>query len=305
MPRSVCLDSRLRGNDEEGLMRPASPALVALLNASEQFLMADLYSFTLAGGGIYRYSAAMTAVTDLASGRVFVPGPKFERSKTKTVIGVQVDELEVKIYPEPSDLLGSTPFLAAAWQGQLDGALVQLERAFMPHWGDTSPGTIILFAGKVSDLDCSRTGIDLKCRSHLELLNIQMPRRLWQGSCTHVFGGAMCQFNRASLAVSFAAGPGSTAASISGAPLPSPPTLYNLGTIAGTTGANAGQSRTVAGVAGGIVTVKLAFLSAVAAGDQFQLLPGCDHTLGTCTTTFNNAAHFGGFPYIPTPETAV
>jgi len=35
------------------------------------------------------------------------------------------------------------------------------------------------------------------------------------------------------------------------------------------------------------------------------LLPGCDRTLATCTNVFNNTIHFGGFPYIPTPETAV
>jgi hypothetical protein len=51
--------------------------------------------------------------------------------------------------------------------------------------------------------------------------------------------------------------------------------------------------------------VKLAFLFPVDVGDEFQLLPGCDRTLATCTNVFNNSAHFGGFPYIPTPETAV
>jgi hypothetical protein len=35
------------------------------------------------------------------------------------------------------------------------------------------------------------------------------------------------------------------------------------------------------------------------------LLPGCDRTLATCTNAFNNAVHFAGFPYIPTPEIAV
>ena len=93
----------------------------------------------------------------------------------------------------------TVPFLEAAWQGQFDGALLQLERAFMPTYGDTSPGTVILFAGRVSDIDCTRTGIDIKCRSHLEILNIQMPRRLWQSSCTHIFGDAMCQFDRSGL----------------------------------------------------------------------------------------------------------
>ena len=283
-------------------MKPASPALLALLAGSEQFIMADLYTLTLVGGSVLRYSAAPTALT--VNGQTFALGPKFERSKTKIVIGVQVDELAVKVYPEPTDLIGDLPFLEAAWQGQLDGALLQLDRAFMPVYGDTTPGTVVLFTGRISDIDCSRTGIDIKCRSHLELLNIQMPRRLWQASCMHVFGGPMCRFNRLSLAVTFSAGAGSTPTVITNAPSSATPFL--LGTISGVAGANAGYSRTIAGfVSGATVSVKLAFLSPVAAGDQFQLLPGCDRTIATCTNVFNNAANFGGCPYIPTPETAV
>jgi uncharacterized phage protein (TIGR02218 family) len=288
-------------------VKPASAALIALLNSGEQFIMADLYTFTLIGGArILRYSAAPTPI--VANGFLFAVGPKFERSKTKVVIGTQVDELDIKIYPEPTDLVGSTPFLEAAWQGQFDGALLQLERVFMGAagggYGDTSAGTVILFSGRISDIDCSRTGIEMKGRSHLELLNIQMPRRLWQSSCTHVFGDAMCLFNRSSLAATFPAASGSTTTVIQGTPTTTTP--YAQGTIIAVTGGNAGYSRTISNfVSGAAVTVKLAFLSPVAVGDQFQLLPGCDRTLATCTNVFNNAVHFGGFPYIPTPETAV
>ena len=288
-------------------MKPASAALIALLNSGEQFIMADLYTFTLVGGAtILRYSAAPTPI--VANGYLFAAGPKFERSKTKIVIGTQVDELDIKIYPEMTDLVGSTSFLEAAWQGQFDGALLQLERAFMGAdgggYGDTSAGTVILFSGRISDIDCSRTGIDMKCRSHLELLNIQMPRRLWQSSCSHVFGDPMCLFNRSSLALTFTAAAGSTTTVIQGAPVTSTP--YAQGTIIGVTGANAGYSRTISAfTSGATVGCKLAFLAAVQPGDQFQILPGCDRTLGTCTTVFNNAVHFGGMPYIPTPETAV
>lgn len=284
-------------------MKPASPALIALLNSSTQFVMADLYTFTLVGGSVLRYSSAPTAI--VVNGFTFALGPKFERSKTQTVIGTQVDELDIKVYPETTDLIGDTLWLQAAWQGQLDGALLQLERAFMPTYGDTSPGTVVLFAGRISDLDCSRTGIDMKCRSHLELLNIQMPRRLWQPSCTHVFGDAMCLFDRASLQVSFASLSGSVETQILSTVNPTPAGLYVQGTITGLTGANAGYSRTIAQMSNGAVTVRLSFLSPPATGDQFQLLPGCDRTLATCTNVFNNAVHFGGMPYIPTPETAV
>ena len=106
-------------------MKPASAALIALLNSSEQFMMADLYTFTLVGGSILRYSAAPTSLT--ANGQTFALGPKFERSKTKIVIGTQVDELEVKVYPDSTDSIGDLPFLEAVWQGQLDGALLQLD----------------------------------------------------------------------------------------------------------------------------------------------------------------------------------
>ncbi len=287
-------------------MRPASPSLIALLNAGAQFAMADLYTIALSGGGTYLYSGAATALTDPATGRVFALGPKFERSRTHLVTGVQVDELDVKIYPEPSDLLGSTPWLQAAWTGQFDGAELQVERAFMaagPSYGIVV-GTVLLFAGRISDIDASRTGLDIKCRSHLELLNIQMPRRLWQPSCTHVFGDAMCQFDRASLTLGFSADAGSTQTVIQGAPSTGNP--YLQGSIIGVSGANAGQTRTIAGfVSGGAVTVKLAFLSPVMAGDGFQLLPGCDHSLATCTNSFANQIHFGGFPFIPAPENAV
>ena len=56
------------------------------------------------------------------------------------MIGTQVDELDIKIYPETTDLVGTTPFLEAAWQGQFDGALLQLER---PLWavGDMAMAT--------------------------------------------------------------------------------------------------------------------------------------------------------------------
>jgi uncharacterized phage protein (TIGR02218 family) len=284
-------------------MKAASPALIALLESAAQFIMADLYTITLVGGSVLRYSAAPTALT--VNGNVFALGPKFERSKTKIVIGTQVDQLDVRVYPEPTDLIGAMPFLEAAWQGQLDGATLQLERSFMPTYGDTSPGTVILFAGRISDIECTRTSCDIRCRSHLELLNIQMPRRLWQSSCTHLFGDAMCQFDRNNLQTTFSAGPGSTPTQIAASVTPSPANLYMQGTIIGVSGANTGSSRTIANMGAGWVYVKLAFLSPIAVGDEFRLLPGCDRTLATCTNVFNNAIHFGGFPYIPTPETAV
>ena len=43
-------------------MKAASAAMIALLGSSDQFIMADLYTITLVGGSVLRYSAAPTAL---------------------------------------------------------------------------------------------------------------------------------------------------------------------------------------------------------------------------------------------------
>ena len=207
------------------------------------------------------------------------------------MIGIQSDGLDVQIYPASTDQFGGTSWEAACWQGQLDGATVQLERAFMPAWGNTTPGTVVLFAGRVSDLRVSRTMIELKVRSHLELLNIEMPRRLWQPQCNHNFGDAMCGYNRVLGlnadgtptgvgAVNFACGAGSTSSVIEGW------TGSGLYYLRHADRGDRRQHRTAAhdhGLFGDdALPLKLAFLSAPAPGDEFQALPGCDRTLLTC-----------------------
>jgi uncharacterized phage protein (TIGR02218 family) len=302
------------------LTLPASPQLAALLGSTTSFLMADLYTFTLSQPPqvntppvVLRYSGAPVAVN--VNGLVYPMGPAFERAKTRRAVGTQVDTLDLLVYPhinsdpdvdqQPSDMIGGLTWPEATWRGVLDGATLALERAFMPSYGDTSPGTVLLFLGRVSQATVSRTAVELSVASQLELLNIQMPRRVWQSPCTHLFGGPMCLFNRASMAAVEAAMAGSTQGSITTALAPNPIGLYNQGTISGLTGGNTGIPRTITQVVGGVVTVKPIFLYPVATGDTFQLLPGCDRTFATCSNTFNNAVHFGGFDQVPSPETAL
>jgi uncharacterized phage protein (TIGR02218 family) len=284
-------------------MKAASGALVSLLNSRADFVMADLYTFTLIGGQILYFSGGPDQL--IANGRTYIRGPKFERSRTKLVIGTQVDQLEIKVYPEPSDQQLGNIWPWSLWQGALDGALVQLERAFMPTWGDTSAGTVILFAGRVAECEFSRTMVDLKVASYLELLNIQMPRRLWQALCGHVFGSPMCGFNRFSMAVDFAYTTGNVVV-LGGVPVTGKPLAYIGGTVQALSGQNYGVMRTITNWSDGqALAVQRAFPYTPAVGDVFQALPGCDKSLPTCENTFNNGIHFGGFPYIPTAETGV
>ena len=305
-------------------MRPASAALINYLAQNDTILIADLYTFALPSGVTLRYSGWTTPLsipgTAFPSGSLnynataytdFALGPRFARSKVSTKIGVAPTELEISVLAGAGDLVGSFSFADAVRLGEFDGATVELDRLFCPAQVgggaiDTSLGAIVWFYGRVADTDCGRAKIDIKVRSLMNLLAVQqMPRRLYQASCTHAFGDAMCGFDRTGLAATATALAGSTQALVVTGLAPSPATLYDQGTITGVTGANAGTTRTAKQLTSGTVYLLKPFLYPVAVGDTFRLLPGCDHTTATCQTAFANLARYGGFPYIPPPELAV
>jgi uncharacterized phage protein (TIGR02218 family) len=305
-------------------VRAASAALQDYLAQNDRFVIVDLFTFALPSGAVLRYSGWTTALTipgtafpagslnyDAAGYTDFTLGPRFGRSMVTTKIGVEATELDITVMAGAGDMIGTFTFAEAVRVGELDGATVELDRFFAPPPSagtglSDSLGAIVWFCGQVAETDAGRTNISIKVKSLMNLLaQQQMPRRLYQAACTHVFGDAMCTFDRASLASAQAALAGSTQAQIVTALTPSPVTLFNQGTVIGVTGANAGQTRTIIELNGGVVSLLKAWLNPVAVGDIFRLLPGCDHTTATCLNTFNNLIHFGGFPYIPPPELAV
>jgi len=291
-------------------MKPASTALQSLL-ASRQFYAADLYTFTLVGGGTLRYTSGDRDIT--ANGNRFLSnGPRIDRKDNKAKchwkLGVDVDSLVFDVMPQPTDLVNGQAFLAACVQGAFDGAELQLERAFMSTYGDTSVGTVILFAGRVAEIDLGRAIATFSVNSHLELLNLQLPRNLWQPGCVNSLGDASCGVNLASFAVGGTAAGGSTA-NIVYASLAQGSGYFDQGKIAFSSGANAGVSRSVKSWttgAPGVIALLAPLPNAPAAGDAFAIYPGCDKSLGgNGCAKFANTARFRGFPFVPIPETAV
>jgi uncharacterized phage protein (TIGR02218 family) len=57
--------------------------------------------------------------------------------------------------------------------------------------------------------------------------------------------------------------------------------------------------------ASGSVTLARPPADVLQAGDTFEVWPGCDKKLATCTTKFGNIIHFRGQPFIPAAETTL
>jgi len=262
--------------------------------------------------------------------RYYDYGPRFSRSKIKSQIGPQIDEMEVDMLVGGDDYiqLGNTASMTwqeAIFHGLFDGGYCKLDRVFFRTFpGDQRTlgeciGSTTWFYGRLSDITIGRTRITIKVKSLLDLLTIQMPRRLYQASCGWVFGAPGCDYDRVNGnnadgtstgigRVSLTAKTGSDQNHLiydTGAWTPSPADIYDNGTIIMTSGQNNGYMRTAGMVTGGTIYFLKPFIfPVIPEADTFDLLPGCNHTQARCND-FNNANRFGGFPYIPPPETAV
>ena len=135
--------------------------------------------------------------------QLFALGPRFGRSKVTTKIGIEPTELNIEIYAEADDLVGTMALAEAVRIGLFDGATVELDRLFAPPQAagsgtlDTSLGVLLWFYGRVAECDVGRSRIAIRVKSLMNLLAVQqMPRRLYQASCGHVFGDTMCGYDR-------------------------------------------------------------------------------------------------------------
>lgn len=289
--------------------------------------LSQLYTFNLITGEVLRYATGGRSVTYPGAGGIWYHNKvRIDTEDNKAVVHYRtgldadtyavslmprlVDDITRELYP---DQIGGQPWIAAARAGALDGAVVYVDEAYFAGWPPPSGGPITpigvlpIFAGLMADVAPSRSGVTIVINSHMELLGVNMPRRLHQEGCIHTLFDGDCTLSAAAFAKT-----GSIASvtdethfsSTVTAPLGSGD--FTLGTIVFTSGANSGFSEMIAlwDAGTGLFNLRAAMPFPIQPGDAFTAYPGCDKTQKTCTK-FANIANFGGTPYVPPPETAV
>ena len=277
--------------------------------ASNFYYVAWLFTFTLADGTTLLYT---TADIDLIyNGNIYRCGglegaglsrlTLFKLPKLTFQIGLQVDVMQLEIYPPESDFVDGIPILHALRRGYFDNADVRAEVACMPSYGDLSPGTCVMFRGQVGDVDpAGITKATIRVNNYTALLNIQMPRNLFGPGCHYNLFGPGCGVSRSAFRTAATVGAGPTLSSI---PVPGtgqPDSWFDLGTI--TVGS---QLRTIKKWANNVATVFVPLYGLPNAGDPVVMYPGCDRLETTCDVKFSNKANFGGEPFVPIPETSL
>lgn len=285
-------------------MRAASEKLIALLDAN-QFVMADLYTITTIQNDIYRYTNYDFDLV-VANELYRSDGPIISRDGITLSLGVEVDNLSVTIDVTDEETFESLRIVQAFHNGQMDGARFKFERIFMNASTptDTSAGTIKLFEGRIIEPEFDRNTIHASVASDLDELNVQMPRNLYQPSCSNTLFDHACGLNRENYALEATIAAGSTALRIL-CDIHQPQGWFTQGMIEFLEGGNKGLKRTIRLHEFDVLLLTLPLLEDPEVGQRIKVYPGCDKRLETCQNRFNNFARFRGAPFIPIPETSV
>lgn len=333
-----------------------TPFLKALFASQQQWYFADLHTFTLLQLGypdplVLRWTSATHDLVfegnryaggERISETEGDPGARIKRGAVRSQIGISVDDLEVTIFLDGTDLLPpadgneDTPRFSlheAFNAGLFESAEHSLRRLFMPRPPaypvkvadvDVSCGAVTLFAGQVTESHLTRTKAVLTTKSHVERLSIPMPRRIFQRNCPFtLYEPNTCGVDPAGSAFSipfrldtvvitateahFLVDPGEDA-------LSRPPGIFTLGTLLFTSGVLAGTRRGIRSEILGAVELQSPLPRLPNVGDGVRLQAGCNKTKDDCENKFSNfvdqddptkGLRFGGFPAVPPPDTAV
>lgn len=296
------------------MMRAASGAMIAALNAGAVFLVANCYTITLRNATVYRWTSCDMNLT--VNGNLFTcqadqstSQPGIKRGAIRHARGKEVQTCEITLTCGQTVLMGGISLPLFAHNGGFDGAQVLVEWVPMGPlgWGDTSLGSVVLFQGQVAQVNPTTTTVVLEVKDFKEILVNQMPRTVFQSACPNAFGDANCTKSIAGLTVAGTITSGASATGFTASGLAGVTGYYNLGIVTMTSGAASGATRAVSGfVSGGVVTLVTPLPVAPGVGDTFTIAPGCDKSwTAACNTKYANSTHYRGCPWVPPPETTV
>jgi uncharacterized phage protein (TIGR02218 family) len=289
-------------------MRQATPALVNFLSSATTMVCPDLYTITLASGQVLRWTSADIPI--VAGGQTYQPVAGIEDQGVKSRRGVQVDNLTIDMSADERHTVNGVPLIQFIRRGGMNNANILVQRAYAASWEEmrsTGPvGSVVRFAGRVSEVpDGGSSQASIVCASWMELLNVMMPADVHQASCLNSIYDSRCGVSRAAFQRSGQVTAQESLIRVS-VSVSETEGYLSGGAILFTSGSCLGQRRTIRTHSASGVLVLVAPLPAPpAAGDTVLLWPGCNLSMQTCLTKFNNLAKFRGQPFIPDPEMAV
>jgi len=251
----------------------------------------EIYRFTL-GATMFTYTSAEDDV--VVSGTTYTAAPVSRRS-----ISVDRNENNQSLRVE---LPGDNVFVRR-YIGVVPGQRAELVIQRYHRNDGGTPEVITIFNGFVTAVTFENDGQ----KATIDALPIQaavsrpMPRFKFTGLCNHVLYDEQCQVDENSSSFRFTGtvasvnSSGTTLTVTGAAAFNADPDFFVAGFIQSAAG---DDFRAVLAQSGDDLVINLPFATDPT-GSSVIVLAGCDHTIETCDSKFNNLTRFGGFNFIP------
>lgn len=288
------------------------------LLASGEYAYAEAFTFKLADGTVLGWTTAQKTFTvppcdgslalqTYAAGDVLVSGLRFRISNgsdsqssdpsTSMTVDEQTITLTPNVNPDAPTLIVGVPFLQAVGLGALDAAVVQRDRWYFAGPGLTPIGGVPIFYGLASSIDSlSRTQVVMKVKSDPVLLNLMMPRNMYQPNCQYAVYSAQCGADRSAFVAHDVVGASPSRTFI---PWTSATAQFSQGTVFIETGPNVGVTRTILSADSSGLTLAYPLPYTPSAGDAFAAYPGCDRQYAGGCAYFGRQAAFRATEFVP------
>ena len=281
-------------------MKQVSEALSVHLSNSQTFVSCDLYELKLKSGISYYW--ADTDIDVSYGGNTYKgDGPIIVREKIATSSTVSVDKLNVTITANQSDQIGGVPVLTVAHNGGLDGATLNLRRAFFGDNGNVIE-CIDLFKGICEVTQGGGFALKINAKSVVQRLNIEYPNRRYYPQCPYSVYSKECgvDITKYRKRVTVTAVTGTNTVQID---TTFSAGYYTAGGMEWISGPLAGQATQIMDSSTNGIVYMSATNTAPRVGDVAYIYPGCDKTPETCKNKFNNFSRNRATPYVPLKET--
>lgn len=244
---------------------------------------------------IVRKDAVVLRFTDhdadvVVGGELYKASSGISPSAVSSQLGLAVDNLELE------GMLSEHGFTQAdVLAGKFDHAEVLI---FMVDYTAPDAGELKLKSGWLGELRLKGGGFVAEIRGISSLLQ-QAIGQVYTSTCRARLGDARCGVDLESVTVSGAVSAVEAAHVFSDVGRGEAKNYFAYGLVRFTSGANAGLSMEVREFVGGRFSLFLPMPNAIAIGDAYAAVAGCDKLFDTCCSRFNNAVNFRGEPHVP------
>lgn len=205
-------------------------------------------------------------------------------------LGLSVDNLELDGMVSADGLLESEIL-----SGLFDHAAVTI---FMVNYTAPTDGVLLLKTGWLGEVTINGGLFVAEIRGLTAALQ-QNIGEVYSRTCRAMLGDARCGVNLTPYTFTGTVTSTSAAYAFSDTARTQASGYFSYGLVRFTSGANAGLSMEVREYTVGNFLLFLPMPNAIAIGDQYTVVAGCDKALDTCVGRFNNALNFRGEPHVP------